>query len=290
MPHIRKPKKVTVDRFAVCTTYGGIDEDIKQVFFCMAPNILSQIFKDYKAQHGEKKAEYARRAYTSWKSGEVKMTGQICERLLNIVPSYLDFATKYDLLGKLWRKQNNTLFTITLNPYYGIESAVAILNQSFANLKGSNIPDAVLARLDWLSDGDGVAAQALYGEMLEREFVLTQENLHHEISTMFKLYQDVPTTLRVTATQSLQVPGGKVLITLSPNYNKYPPGWIPPMSTEQPKQPGDALQKVNQELAPPIQNTNDLLGEALKRMTPEKQSEVLGKAADEALRLQVKGS
>ncbi len=38
----------------------------------------------------------------------------------------------------------------------------------------------------------------------------------------------------------------------------------------------------------PIQNPQNLLEEALKRMPPEKQAEVLGKAADEALRLQVK--
>jgi hypothetical protein len=41
------------------------------------------------------------------------------------------------------------------------------------------------------------------------------------------------------------------------------------------------------ELAP-IENTNDLLGEALKRMSPQKQEEIVAKATDEALRLQVK--
>ena len=38
----------------------------------------------------------------------------------------------------------------------------------------------------------------------------------------------------------------------------------------------------------PIQNPQNLLEEALKRMSPEKQAEILSKAADEALRLQVK--
>ena len=38
----------------------------------------------------------------------------------------------------------------------------------------------------------------------------------------------------------------------------------------------------------PIQNTGNLLDEALKRMSPDKQQELLDKAAEEALRIQVK--
>lgn len=38
----------------------------------------------------------------------------------------------------------------------------------------------------------------------------------------------------------------------------------------------------------PIENPNDLLAEALRRMSPEKQKDIIAKATDEALRIQVK--
>ena len=47
--------------------------------------------------------------------------------------------------------------------------------------------------------------------------------------------------------------------------------------------------KPNQEVVP-IEDPRNLMGEAIKRMTPEQQKQLLGKAGIEALRLQVKAA
>lgn len=275
----------TGGRFTVSNAFGGIDSDIKTAFFALTPSQLRQVFRDYRLKHGDSRADYAYRAYEKWKTGEVQMTGEVCERLLAIVPKYLEFGVKYELVEKLWRKQDSTVFNITLNPKMDVNAAIDLIHNSLNNMKSTAIPQAIIDRLGWLAEGDGDIAKELYRQVIDCEFALIQENLRHELWLLFRLHREMPENVVVQATHKFKVPGGLVLITLTQTREHEI------MSNELPKQPGDNLAaRPNDQLAAPIENPKDLMTEALKRMTPEKQAEVLGKAADEALRLQVKGA
>src|SRR5438046_592818 len=88
------------ERRRISSLYGGVDEDVRQVFFNLAPATLKAIFADYREQNGTAACAYAKKAYQKWKGGQVQMSGQVSERLLAIVSRWLDFAVKYDLLEK----------------------------------------------------------------------------------------------------------------------------------------------------------------------------------------------
>src|SRR5438046_2271696 len=61
------------ERRKVSFLYGGVDEDVRQVFFKMPLETLRRVFDDYKRQNGAAACSYAKKAYEEWKSGEVQM-------------------------------------------------------------------------------------------------------------------------------------------------------------------------------------------------------------------------
>src|SRR5256885_58420 len=82
------------ERAGVSVLYGGADAAVRQVFFNLPQATMDRVLADYKQQHGQAAYAYAKKAYVEWKSGQVQMSGLVSERLLAIVPRYLDFAVK----------------------------------------------------------------------------------------------------------------------------------------------------------------------------------------------------
>src|SRR5436309_1120130 len=114
-------------------TFGGIDEDVERVFLNLLPDVLQKVLEEYKRGYGIPKHAYAKKTYPKWKSGEVFLSGEVCERLLAIVPRYLDFGTKYDLVAKLWRRREPTRLRVTVAPDMTIAEAVDTVTHALDN-------------------------------------------------------------------------------------------------------------------------------------------------------------
>jgi hypothetical protein len=150
----------------------------------------------------------------------------------------------------------------------------------------------LLERLEWLAQDDAVAAQGLLDQVAKREAEIAVQTLEVELKQLLALASAHPSRV-VSATHTVSLPNAELHIHVSQSATVS--SWRPPMSNEPNKQDeqrssgnrGAEGNKGGHDLAP-IQNPNDLLGEALRRMSPEKQQEIVGKATDEALRLQVK--
>jgi hypothetical protein len=285
----------TTERDRVATLYGGVDADVRQVFFGLPAEVLGRVLVDYKEKYGERAREYAKRVYGEWKSGKVQMSGQVSERLLAIVPRHLNFAAKYDLLEKLCRRREGTRLRVEVSPDMTAQEAMGTVLRAIQNARTTRLPDHVADRLHWLADNDGQAAQSLLSQVLDREYEVIVQSVQQELLRLLALSSELAgRPIDVQAQREITLPGAVVQIALN-SFSRWRPRsyTMPDESQNQPaKPPSGGLVPVpnaghSGQLAP-IQNPQNLLEEALKRMAPEKQAEVLGKAADEALRLQVK--
>ncbi len=288
------------NRAWVSAMYGGVDQDVCQVFFNLSPDILERVLVEYRKRYGKAAYTYAKAVYAEWQYGRVQMSGQVCERLLEIVPRYLDFKVKYDLLNKLWRSREGSRLRVEipggLAESAALDTAISAINKA----RSTKLPDYIAKRLNWLADNDGEVAKLLLKEVMDREHELIVAGVRDAIRRLFATRIQLDgRSVEMQYQHEIALPGLKVLIVLNVSNKTSSEGrrTVPDQKLDQggpTKKPSDGnLVPVTNppqggQLAP-IQNPQNLLDEALRRMGPEKQAEVLGKAADEALRLQVKG-
>jgi hypothetical protein len=281
------------NRTKVSQLYGGIDDDIRRLFFELSPFSLKLVFNIYEESHGEGKRKYAEVTYEKWKSKKVEMGGEISERLIQIVPRVLDFDQKYDLIEKLWnRLRKPSTLRIAISPHSGLDPAIQAVMDAIDALGEHEIPAAVCSRLEWLTQDDSIAAKALLTQIADREAEFVLGTLETQLRQLLAIAAQHPDKV-VTANRTVTLPGLTVYIDVT----QAAPTILrrSPMSNEK-QNPDEGkpapLARRDDDQKPrdlsPIENPNDLLGEALRRMSPKKQEELIGKATDEELRLQVK--
>jgi hypothetical protein len=202
-------------REEVSARYGGIDHDVRQMFFNLAPAILTAVFRDYRERYGSGACRYANETYEKWKSGDVEMSGEVSERLLAIVPRHLDLATKYDLLAKLWRQRQQKRIRLEINADADIQAAIRQVINTLDNAKPAAPPNHIVQRLNWLTSDDGLAAQALLSQVLARESEMIAVTVEAELRQLFRLCADhVRSSARILAQRLINVPGAIVEVVI----------------------------------------------------------------------------
>lgn len=150
-----------------------------------------------------------------------------------------------------------------------------------------DIPDAVSDRLDWLSSADSKAAMELLQEVSKREALIATETLETELDRLIGIANQHHDKV-VFGNRVVDLPFVTITINVTQvaTYSRGRSSMMPDEPTPQ----NELTKATNPEGTPlsRIENPNDLLGEALRQMSPKKQEQIIGKAADEAVRLQVK--
>lgn len=276
--------------------YGGIDADVRRLFFELDSFRLGLVFNLYEREHGEGKREYAEAAYAKWRSGTVEMSGETSERLIRIVPQVLRFDQKYDLIEKLWnRLRQKTTLHVTISPHGGLDGAIDAVMDAVDALGEHEIPDAVAERLEWLAQYDAVVAKKLLAQVAKREAKDAVETLEAQLRQLLAVacqHQDKV----VIANRTVALPGVIVYINVSQTTATVPrrPAMTDGEHETNNSKPaplaGRDDQPARRDLAP-IQKPDDLVGEVLRALpgiAPQKQEQIVVKVAEEVARIQMK--
>ena len=94
--HIEDAKRLTEE-------LGGTDQDVKQYFFALSPKALNSLLDEYERKHGREPRLYAEQTMPKWRSGGVRMSGTVAERLFNLLPPRMPLPEKYKLVETLWK-------------------------------------------------------------------------------------------------------------------------------------------------------------------------------------------
>ena len=66
---------------------GGTVSDVKKYFFGLKDAELNAVFAAYSLRYGAAKEEYARQAFSRWKSSSTQMSGLVAKRLFTLLPA-----------------------------------------------------------------------------------------------------------------------------------------------------------------------------------------------------------
>ena len=162
---------------ALSLQLGGTDEDVKAYFFSLSKHELDHIFSIYEKKYGSVKLNYAVEAYPKWKSGERKMSGEVAERLFNLLPSQMPLNKKYDLVESLWKHCGPTSHK---KIYVGPDVSSEVLKSTITNhfndkVNSYKIYDELVNRFTWLGENDSNVVQDLKNHFLKLEKRQVQE-------------------------------------------------------------------------------------------------------------------
>lgn len=170
--HIRQAKCLSKE-------LGGTDKDVKSYFFSLSSNDLKPILSEYEKLHGKTAREYAEKTMVKWKSGRVRMSGIVVERLFSLLPKYMPIEQKYKLTESLWShvapKSSRHLYVNPSVPIAEVEAAVrAILQKDVLEYK---IPEQMENRFNWLSQDDVGIKQKLLNFIRAKQRELAAESI-----------------------------------------------------------------------------------------------------------------
>ena len=200
-------------RESLSLTLGGIDEDVERIFLNLPPAKLQSVFRNYGRQYGTSPLSYARQTYSLWKSGTVRMSGKVAERLLNLVPPVLDASTRFDLVKKLrfahMRKERKR---VTCEPANWRDVLAPVVTELLTASHQFQLPEAAVKRVRWLANGDTQAAQRLLAAAEQEEAVGRLRYLEAEFQRIDFLLQSIESTRAVNHT--IELPQGTITISI----------------------------------------------------------------------------
>jgi len=200
-------------RESLSRTLGGIDKDIEQIFFNLPSFKLESVFLRYGEKHGESALAYARKTYAKWKSGTVKMSGSVAERLINLVPRVLEGHTRFELVKKLrsahLHKEHKYVSCL---PSEWRRQVAPVVAELLAASHKFQLPQHVLDRVHWLTEGDAVASQRLLAAAEQDEAAARLRYLEAEFKRIDFLLQNIEATKSVRHT--IELPQGTITVVI----------------------------------------------------------------------------
>lgn len=203
-------------RQELSSTFGGIDRDVERLFLDLDRDDLNELLEFYEDSFGKPAASYARKAYPNWKRGSVRMSGQVAERLLTLLPPLLPDATRYELVKKLrkhnFRKLNRYVHTTP----EGWKAALApVLKEVIDHGHTAAISEGVKARIAWLADGDVAAAERMLHAAEQDEALLRLTYLQAEFNRIDLMIAGMG-NLQTSVSHEIDLPQGKISVHIQP--------------------------------------------------------------------------
>lgn len=268
-------------REVVKSRYGGIDEDVRQIFFGLRESDRRRLFIKYATKYGEAKARYAEATYNKWRSEEVRMSGEISERLLDLLPPLLPFSVKHDLFSKLWHNlQPQRNIRVEVAPGFSVENVLNIITETVESTITHEIPESVRKQLNWLSTEDSQISAQLVKHFAAHEGKIIREQVADQLNFILGT-ADNNRKLDIHGTKTIQVGATRIDIIIK---GKSLLGrlFMTDSNSQGRSDSGNQRSLVTQDLS--LKGLTDLV----KQLTPEQQGNVAEKAAQESLRLHVK--
>lgn len=193
---------------------------IRSAFLDLDEDALESLLIDYGAIHGKAAENYAKKAYPKWRSGATKLSGQTMERLVELVPPYLDPEQRFEILKDVLthHKQRVVIRTIRVNVkdmtpgFNEIDEALSALTVTD---QLAHLPEHVMEAAKWLYEDDITVARAMLAEASRNENELIRATAVRELTILKRTIQSGQVS---AASYSVNMPsGGLSIVAYTPS-------------------------------------------------------------------------
>jgi len=193
--------------------FAGIDRDIQKIFFTLSSYELDSIFISYGEIYGANAERYARKTYNKWKTGQVTLSGQTAERLLELLPPRLSKSQRYDLIKKLrqhYVKKSNAF--ITTAPENWRNEVINAVQKVILAGRDCKLPQELYEKATWLTNGDVQAVHKILASIDEEEAKIRTSYLEGEFKRIELFVVNIKNT--ESASHTISLPQGNIYVTI----------------------------------------------------------------------------
>lgn len=198
---------------------GGTDKDVKAYFFSLPDEEMGSLLVEYGTRYGDQAREYAFNTLGQWKSGRVKMSGTVAERLFNLLPPRMPIGVKYKLTENLWEHfgpKSKKRLRIGLDADLG--STVEAVQTHFEEVVLQHrIPDQLERRFNWLASGDVEVKQHLLNHLRSQERLLLSEGARLQLPVMVDHLKQDNEALTTRVSQMLKIGKHELELLIDPD-------------------------------------------------------------------------
>jgi len=183
--HIMQAEKLTKE-------LGGTDQDVKKYFFSLDNQKMNEILELYEENHGSTARNYAEQTIPKWRSGKVRMSGMVAERLFSLLPPIMPIEQKYKLAENLWRyvAPSSTRY-IYFGQDVNVNELALLVEEHFKNKATAyHIPESIQNRFNWLAAGDVNLKQELLNYFMDKERELVAQEIREKIAILINTFNN----------------------------------------------------------------------------------------------------
>lgn len=286
-------------KYSVLTElFGAAVERIKNSFLDFDQETRNELFSDYGAIYGESAERYAQKTFQQWKSGATKLSGQTMQRLIALVPPYLSPEQRFSVLQLVLRRHKKLSLsrTIRINvkePDAGFAELQNVLASMSHDDVLAHLPEQVTQAASWLCDDDITAARAMLAEADRLENDLIRSKAFREIDLLRKT---ISTGQIKAANYSVEMPAGKLnIIAYTQSACFVDAACIGDDAIAWELQMSDSKMlttEINGNNAVQLRDNGlkagSLIEQSISRLNEQQVQNLMAKASEEALRLEVK--
>lgn len=197
--------------------FGGAADEITRTFYAMDARSINALLRNYGRIHGNKAEDYAHKTMPKWRSGEVKLSGQTLERLIQLVPPFLTPQKRLEILEFILKRHERQPETqhIEINvkkPDEGLAQIDKALRKIAVTDELAFLPASVMDTAKWLYDDDVTTARAMLANLSASETVALKGSATREINL---LKQTIKSGQIKSASYTVKTPGGNLVISAS---------------------------------------------------------------------------
>ncbi len=191
-PGFNRARQHVAARRRLTERFAGIDRDVEQRFYDLAPDEMESLLEEYGQRFGQKAASYARQTLPRWRSGAVTMSGQTAERLLSLLPPRLSSAERFALIQKLRREcLHRPRRAISVTPEDWRKKVQTEIESVLNERRSQALPAHLASTAQWLTAEDSRAAQSLLRRAEEEEARTLTDRVPSELARLEAIARNV---------------------------------------------------------------------------------------------------
>lgn len=170
---------------------------------------FDEILLLYRNAFGPGAARYAKSTFKKWRSGKVLPTRRTFDRFYTLLPREMSFDLKCEILRKLkeiYCGKDNFDLTVTTDNWK--DALPPLLRSIEEKARTAELPLEVSERVEWLAQGEAVAANAILSKSQARETADALEHLDQEFLNIEMLLDR--SNGRASVSHSIKLPYGTI--------------------------------------------------------------------------------
>ncbi|HWD40466.1 MAG TPA: hypothetical protein VG944_16575 [Fimbriimonas sp.] len=183
--------------------YGSLVDRVTRIFLGMDEEVKEKVLQSYREKYGDGAYAYAKRTIAMWKGRQVEQVGQTVMRLLEVVPMYVDLATKFEL-ARIMREE--TLSRIRQYKFTFDAATAEDLNAAADRLKeiidvqvATELPPGVIEASAWLRKEDASYFQRMIEEAEKRLLYEQAKDFFRRAADLQKFRREVAIPIGINA-------------------------------------------------------------------------------------------